>query len=118
MRNRCQRAPLATDSFNYHNLQRLRPVAAVECTVLYGLRQVFHRQILLSFDVRDGPGDLQDAIMGSRGETLLLHGSFQQAFGIGRQTAISSDLASAHLGIAVDALLGVGKAGGLAFTSQ
>ena len=63
----------------------------------------------LPFNVGNGARNLQDTIMRASRESLLLHGAFQQAFGVGRQVAVGSDLTGAHLRVAEDSLVGDAK---------
>jgi hypothetical protein len=53
---------------------------------------VFALHPWIAFQIGNRSGYLQDSIMGAGAQALLLHGSFQQAFAIGIQFAISSDL--------------------------
>ena len=61
----------------------LRPVGAVECSVLDGFGKVGNGEMLDAFEIGDGARDFENAIVGAGGESLLLHGPFQEAFGIG-----------------------------------
>src|SRR5208337_2077934 len=79
-----------------------RPIAAVEGAVLDGLSQVSDREMLDAFQIRDGPGDFENAVVGARGQSLLLHGALQQALGVFAQFAIGTNLAGGHLGVGID----------------
>jgi hypothetical protein len=54
-----------------------RPVAAVQRAVLDGLGQMRNGQVLGSFEIRDGAGYFEDAVMSAGGQALLLHGALQ-----------------------------------------
>ena len=55
----------------------LGPVTSIERAVLDGFGQVRHGQALGAFKVGDGAGNLEDAVVGARGESLLLHGALE-----------------------------------------
>jgi hypothetical protein len=69
---------------------------------LDGLSQVGDRQLPSILEIGDCARYFKDAVMGARGESLLLHGSFEQALGIWAQLAIGSNLPGCHLRIGVD----------------
>ncbi len=78
------------------------PVAAVEGAVLDGLGEVGDGKMFRAFQVGDGAGNFEDAVVGAGGEALLLHGAFEQAFGVGAEFAVGADLAGGHLGVGED----------------
>src|ERR1700722_10726041 len=59
------------------------PVRTVEAAVLDGFGDVFGLDRVGAFEVGDGAGDFQDAVVGAGAEALLGHGAFEQAFAIG-----------------------------------
>ena len=92
------------------------PVAAVERAVLNGLGEVGDGDGGGAFEVGDGAGYLEDAVVGAGGEALLLHGALEQAFGVGGELAEGADLLGGHLGVGEDGatgLAGDGAGGGL-----
>lgn len=54
----------------------LGPIAPVECAVLDSFGDVLDGDGWRGFEVGDGAGDFEDAIMGAGGEALLLHSAF------------------------------------------
>jgi len=80
------------------------PVAAVQGSVLNGFGDVFDGDVLLGGEVGDGTGDLEDAVVGASAETLLLHGTLEQALGVGGEFAKSPDLLGVHLRVGEDGL--------------
>ena len=56
----------------------LRPVASVEVAVVDGFGDVVGLNLLASFKVGDGAGNLQDAAVGSGGEREAFHSSMEQ----------------------------------------
>ena len=78
---------------------RLGPVAAIERTVLDSLGEMRHVQPIGAFQIGDGPGYFEDAVVGSRREPLLLHGPLQEALGVRAQFAIGANLPGGHLRI-------------------
>ena len=56
------------------------------------------------FDVGDGAGDFEDAVVGAGAEALLGHGAFEQAFAVGGEFAEGADVARVHLRVAVELL--------------
>src|SRR6185503_17394425 len=85
---------------------RSGPVAAVQGAVLDGLGEVRDGEMVGSVEVRDGAGYLEDPVVGAGGESLLLHGSLEEAFGVGAELAMSTDLAGGHLSVGEDAVAG------------
>ena len=57
----------------------------------------------LPFQVGDGPGDLEDPVVGPGGEAQALHGHLQQALGLGGRGAVLLDESGRHVGVGVDA---------------
>src|SRR5215470_3634604 len=91
-------------------LQSSRPVRPIQRPVLDGFRDVFALKVGIPFQIGNGAGDFQDAVVGAGAQALLLHGSLQQALAVGVQLTVCSDLARAHLGVCVDFLSGAGEA--------
>src|SRR5581483_7981203 len=82
--------------------RRLRPECSIKRPVLNRLGKMFGFNSRDAFLVSDRPGYLQDPVMGPGAEALLSHGSFQQAFALGGQLTVSSNLPRGHVGIAID----------------
>ena len=61
------------------------PVTAIQSAVLDGFGEMRHREVLCAFEIGDGARHFEDAVVGARRESLLLHGAFQQALGVGTQ---------------------------------
>ena len=57
-----------------------------------------------AFEIGNRTRYLQNAIVRPGAESLLLHGSFKQSLGIGRQFAEEANLPSAHLRVGIDLL--------------
>ena len=62
----------------------LRPIRAIQTAVLDGFGDVFGLEVHGVFQVGDGAGYFQDAVVGTRAETLLGHGAFEQALAVCR----------------------------------
>ena len=60
-----------------------RPVTAVQGAILNCLGEVRYSEIFRPLEVRNCSRNLQDAIVGPCGESLLLHGPLQQPFRVG-----------------------------------
>ena len=58
-----------------------------------GFGDVFGVEVRGVFDVGDGAGDFEDAVVGAGAESLLGHGAFEQAFAVGGEFAESADVA-------------------------
>ena len=56
-----------------------------------GFGDVFGLDRVGAFEVGDGAGDFQDAVVGAGAEALLGHGAFEQAFAIGGERACGAD---------------------------
>src|ERR1700722_269036 len=84
----------------------LTPEAAIQGAVLNRFRDMAHGDGRLSIEVRDGAGDFQYPIVRTRAQALLLHRSFQEAFGFRRELTVGADLASMHLRIGEDTVAG------------
>lgn len=82
-----------------------RPVAAIQRAILDGFGDVGDGEVLGGFEVGDGAGDFEDAVVGAGGESLLEHGAFEEFFGVGRELAVSANLAGGHLGVGEDFFL-------------
>src|ERR1035438_6866274 len=93
------------------------PIAAVQSAVLNGLGQVSHGQMLGALQIRDGPRNFEDAVVGAGGQALLLHGPLQQALGIGAQFAVGANLARSHLRVSENLFAGLFEALPLPFAS-
>src|SRR5271156_5027160 len=89
---RCFKACLSTSVHSVCECLALAPVTAVERAVLDRFGDVGNGQLCLAFEVGDGAGDLQDAIVGAGTEALLLHGAFEKLLGIGAEFAEGSNL--------------------------
>ncbi len=90
--------------------------APIEIAVLDGFGDKGSRDIRVSLKVGNGPGNLQDPVIGPRGQTQLVDGGFQQGVGGLIRPAVLFDMAAAHLGIAIN--FGAGKPFGLALTGR
>jgi len=75
----------------------LGPECTVQRAVLNAFGNVFGLNCLFAFEISDSPGDFEYAVIGTRGESLLGHGAFEQAFAIWREFAESADVAGRHL---------------------
>jgi len=67
---------------------------------------VLDSNVFSGFEVGDGAGDFEDAVVGAGAEALLLHGFFEDALGVAGELAVEADLLGAHLGVGVDGLGG------------
>src|SRR6185437_13834019 len=74
-------------------------------------------QLVGAFEIRDGTGYLEDAVVGAGGKSLLLHGPLQEALGIGPQLAVGADLPGGHLRVGKDLFSMLFEAITLALTS-
>ena len=90
------------------------PVAAVQSPVLDGFGQVGNGKLVGSIKVSYRARNLEDTVVGSGGEALLLHGPLQQAFGVGTEFAVGANLACGHLRVGEDAIAGPFEAMSLA----
>jgi hypothetical protein len=63
------------------------PVTTIEGAVLDGLGDVRDGQVRLTFQIGDGAGDIEDAIVGAGGESLLLHRALEKLLGVGAKLA-------------------------------
>ena len=93
------------------------PIASVQRAVLNGLSEVGDSEPISTLQVCDRSRNLKDAIVGARGETLLLHGTLQKAFGVGTELAVNADLAGRHLGVGEDLVAGLLETGSLPLAS-
>ena len=71
----------------------LGPVGPVERAVLDGFGYVFGFDGWRVFDVRDGAGYFEDAVVGAGAESLLGHGALEQALAVGGEFAKGADVA-------------------------
>src|SRR5579863_3600259 len=101
---RCSAAFLFTNSRLSHSC----PERPIQRPILDGFGDVFWLKAGNAFEVGDGTGYLQDAVVGARGQALLQHGTLQQALAVGRELAEDADMAGSHLGVAVDLVAGSG----------
>ena len=85
------------------------PVGAVQAAVLDGFRDVLGLEIRRIFQIGDGAGDFQDAVVGAGAQALLGHGAFEQAFAVGGEFAEGADVAGRHLRVAVELFAGGGE---------
>ena len=78
-------------------------VAAVDVAVGDGFHDVVVEDVVAAFEVGDGAGDFEDAVVGSRAHVHAFHGVFQllQAGGVG--LGVFVEQGRGHLGVAVDA---------------
>src|SRR5580658_4547667 len=83
-----------------------RPVRAVKTAILYRFGNVFRLEARGVFEVGDGAGYFQDAVVGAGAEALLGHGAFEQAFAVSGEFAVDADVAGVHLRVAVKLLAG------------
>ncbi len=90
--------------------EKLGPVGAIQASVLDGFGDVFGFDVRGVFDVGDGTGNLQDAVVSAGAESLLGHGALQQTLTIGGEFTKGTDVAGRHLGVAVDLLAGGSEA--------
>ena len=76
---------------------------AVEVAVGDGFHDVVVEDVGGAFEVGDGAGDFEDAVVGSRAHVHALHGVFQflEAGGVG--LGVFMEQGRRHLGVAVDA---------------
>ena len=85
---------------------------AVEAAVLDGYEQVGRGGGVGAGQVGDGARDLEDAVVGARGEVQLFHGLLQEPAEGGVGSAVRADLRMRHAG--VDGGARAGEAGALA----
>src|SRR5579863_1094672 len=90
--------------------ETLAPVAPIERPILDSLGEMGDCQALGSFKVGDGSSHFQDAVVGPSGKSLLLHGAFEEPFGVGAQLAVGANLARRHLRVGIDVFFGFGEA--------
>ena len=79
--------------------RRLGPVTAIQGAVLDGFGDVGDGNGGGGGQVGDGAGYFEDAVVGAGAEALLLHGAFEEAFGVGGEFAEGADLLGGHLGV-------------------
>lgn len=103
------------EKYQYPTHFQLCPVAPVQRPVLDGLRDMFYGDVLRSLQVGDGTGRLQDAVVGTGAESLLLHGALQQPLGLRGKLAIETNLLRPHLGVGKDSSMGSPGASGSLF---
>jgi hypothetical protein len=98
------------DAEKLMDLAKLGPVGAIEASVLDGFGDVFGFDVRGVFDVCDGTGNFQDAVVSAGAESLLGHGALQQTLTVGGEFTEGADMAGRHLGVAVDLFAGGGEA--------
>lgn len=96
----------------------LTPGRPIQGAVLDRFRDVFWLDRGGSFQVSNGACHLQNTVVSARAESLLSHGTFQEAFAIGGKLAVGPYVPWRHLRITVEFLPQVGKAGQLALPSS
>src|SRR5260370_27339505 len=96
----------------------LRPVGAIQGAVLDGFGDVLGFDGRSFFDVGDGAGDFEDAVVGAGAESLLGHGALEQAFAVGGKFAEGADVAGGDLGAATKAFWGGNAAGEVLFAGR
>ena len=74
--------------------------AAVQVAVLDGFGDVSGTDIRRFFQIGDGAGNFQDAVIGPGGQPQLVDGRFQQAAGNIVNPAVFFDVTIAHAGVA------------------
>ena len=77
----------ADDGNRFWFLARSCPVRAVEAAVLDRLGDVLGLEVGGVFQISDGSGDLQDAVVGAGAQPLLGHRALEQALAIRREFA-------------------------------
>ncbi len=80
----------------------LRPIGAIQTAVLNRFRDVFGLEIHRIFQIGDGAGDFENAVVSAGAQALLRHGAFEQAFAVGGEFAEAANVAGVHLGVAVE----------------
>src|SRR5438445_3823544 len=83
--------------------EKLSPERPIQRPILNRLRNVLAFDLRIGIKIGDGPRDLQDAVVGTGAQTLLLHSAFQHALAVRAQIAIGAYLARAHLRVRIDA---------------
>ena len=69
-----------------------RPKCPVQRPVLNSFGDVLRFNLRRTLEVGNRARDFQDAVVGAGGETLLVHGAFEQPFAIGRKLAKSANV--------------------------
>ena len=99
---------LLIHNYNYRILNpSLRPVAAVQIPVSDGFGDVHRFYLLRASEVGDGASHLEDAAVGTGGELQALHGHAEHVERLGIGLGKLAEHLFGHLGIAVDALVGL-----------
>ena len=84
-------------------VDRFSPIAfPIQCPILDCLGNLVDANIALSGQVGQGPGNLQDPIIGPGGEAQFVHRGFQQTLGIQANGAMRTNMPTAHPGVAKD----------------
>ena len=86
----------------------LSPERPVQGAVLDGFRDVLGFNVGLAFEIGDGSGDFQDAIVGTGAQALLSHSSLKQVLTVSGKTTECSHMPRSHLSVAVDCVFTVG----------
>ena len=76
--------------------------APIERAVLDGLEEVRRLYPIAGGQVGDGPGDLEDAVVGAGGEAEALHGLLEQISELRVERAVFAYLPVAHAGVGED----------------
>ena len=67
---------------NALRLSELRPVIAVERTIIYRFAEMIRFDSFARFEVGDCSGDFQNSIVGAGGQSLFEHRPFEQVFAL------------------------------------
>ena len=82
----------------------LHPRLSIQTSVADGFGDVVALDILLTGEVGDGAGDLDDALVGSGGEVEVGHGTLQHLIAWSVELGVLMKQGGIHLGVAMDAL--------------
>jgi len=77
-------------------------VDLVHHSILDRFGDVRRTDVRIPGQVGDGPGDLEDAIVGPGAESQLGHGHLQKLFPFGADGAMPLDVLRTHLGVGID----------------
>ena len=69
-----------------------RPVSPIEGAILDGFSNVFGSDLRSAFEIGDGAGDFQNAIVRAGAEPLLRHRALEQPLAVGGKLAVVADL--------------------------
>src|SRR5579859_3387014 len=76
-----------------------RPQFAIQAAVVDGFRDVADLEIFRAFQIGDGAGHAQDAVMSAGGQTQVFHGRLEQALALIIQNAMAAELLAGHAAI-------------------